>query len=170
MPTSKHSGSLPSSRPRRSASGTPGPGGSSPPVGPPSTPLTPPDKVPNPSPDQAKTFTGGKYTKVTTTDDNTVLYRVYGGGARQIAGFWSRTPPMSPDQAQRDLAILPEWGGKVEKQVAIRVPKGATFFEGTAAPQTATDGSGLKLPGGGNQVLFTTRDIDPSWIISSGPL
>lgn len=114
--------------------------------------------------DIAATFRSGSYTQVDVTAPTT-LYRVYGGDAGELGGFWTRNAPSGPLQAQLDLALNPSWGNTAENLVQIEVPPGATFFEGHAAPQTL-DGGG-ELLGGGNQVYFDSR-VDRSWISGHG--
>lgn len=129
--------------------------------------LTPRDQVPEPEPGQAQNFSNGEYTRVTTTDNNTVLYRVWGGDAGELGGYWTRTKPTSADQARSDLALLPNWGNTIEHVSMARLPEGITFFEGQAAPQPLNGPP--QLAGEGNQVLFTTRDIQPDWLTELDP-
>jgi hypothetical protein len=102
----------------------------------------------------ANTFRSGSYTEVVTSE-TTTLYRVYGGKAKEIAPYWTRTEPRGPLQSVIDSALDPDWGNNATKVVRIEVPKGVTVYEGAAAPQKG-------LVGGGNQV-FLPR-INNSWI------
>jgi hypothetical protein len=120
---------------------------------------------PGPLPDHlANTFRSASYTAVDVTEPTT-LYRVFSGN-KELGGFWTRTKPSGPMQAQFDLALNPDWGNTAENLVEISVPPGATFFEGHAAPQTLAGGG--ELPGGGNQVVFDGPVVDESWITGRG--
>ncbi|ABF62983.1 hypothetical protein TM1040_0250 [Ruegeria sp. TM1040] len=46
----------------------------------------------------ASTFRSSKYSTV-VVEEPTTLYRVYGGSARMIGGFWTRTKPQGPLQS-----------------------------------------------------------------------
>jgi hypothetical protein len=104
----------------------------------------------------ANTFRSATYADVITTEP-TVLYRVYGGTADELGGYWTRTPPTGPVQSIVDSALSPQWGNTAVNVAKIEVPAGTRFFEGAAAQQGG-------LVGGGNQVLFPKGStIDPSW-------
>ena len=92
---------------------------------------------------------------------DTLLYRVYGGEAGPIGGYWSRTAPSGPMQAQMDSALNPAWGNLATDVSTIRVPAGTTIYEGAAAAQPLTGGGSLL--GGGNQV-FIPR-VDSAWLV-----
>jgi filamentous hemagglutinin len=105
----------------------------------------------------ANTFRGGSYAEV-LTETPTILYRVYGGTAKELGGYWSRTPPAGPVQSIIDSALNPQWGNTAVNVVKIEVPVGTKFYEGAAAAQGG-------LVGGGSQVLFPKDvKIDSSWI------
>jgi filamentous hemagglutinin len=105
----------------------------------------------------ANTFRSGTYSEV-VTQKPTTLYRVYGGTAQELGGYWTATKPAGPVQSIIDSALKPEWGNTATKVVKIEVPIGTKYFEGVAAPQGG-------LVGGGNQVLFPKDfKIDTSWI------
>jgi hypothetical protein len=106
----------------------------------------------------ASSFRSGAYT-ATTLSESTTFYRVYGGGAKKIGSYWTRTKPAGPFQSQLDYALAPQWGNTANNMVTIRVPKGVTIYEGFAAPQSTGVGH---LYGGGNQV-FIPR-VNPTWI------
>jgi filamentous hemagglutinin len=116
------------------------------------------DALPN---DIASTFTDSAYSKVTTSGPTT-LYRVYGGSAKELGAYWSRTLPESSADAVRSLALDPAWGNTAGHWVSIEVPSGTTFYEGSAAAQG-------DLSGGGSQVFFTSR-VNPEWIRDTGSL
>lgn len=92
--------------------------------------------------------------------EDSVLYRAYGGNAAPLGRYWSRVSPLGPLQAQMDLALLPEWGNTATEVATIRVPAGTTIYEGVAAAQS----NGLTtLLGGANQVYIP--QVDPNWMI-----
>jgi len=105
----------------------------------------------------ADTFRSGTYSEV-VTEQPTTLYRVYGGTAQELGGYWTATKPAGPVQSIIDSALDPQWGNTATKVVKIEVPAGVKYFEGVAAPQRG-------LVGGGSQVLFPKDfKIDASWI------
>ncbi|WP_207222465.1 EndoU domain-containing protein [Herbihabitans rhizosphaerae] len=106
----------------------------------------------------ADTFRGGSYRGV-VSDKPTTLYRVFGGSAREIGGFWTREKPAGPTQSIVDSALDPKWGNNATNWVEIKVPPGTTFYEGAAAPQR-------RLVGGGNQVVVPR--VDPGWVTARG--
>lgn len=105
----------------------------------------------------ADTFRSGTYSEV-VTQQPTTLYRVYGGTAQELGGYWTATKPAGPVQSIIDSALKPEWGNAAINVVKIEVPIGTKYFEGVAASQGG-------LVGGGNQVLFPKDfKIETSWI------
>ena len=105
----------------------------------------------------ADTFRSGTYSEI-VTQHPTTLYRVYGGAAQELGGYWTTARPAGPVQSIIDSALNPKWGNIATKVVKIEVPAGTKYFEGVAAPQGG-------LVGGGNQVLFPKDfKIDASWI------
>jgi hypothetical protein len=103
----------------------------------------------------AKTFRSSTYSKVVTQQETT-LYRVYGGKAGEIGGYWTRTKPQGPLQAVIDSALDQNWGNTATEMSTIIVPKGTTIYEGAAAAQRG-------LVGGGNQIFI--ESVDPSWLV-----
>lgn len=103
----------------------------------------------------ASTFRGASYTELTTTE-TTTLYRVWGGSAKEIGPYWTRTPPAGPVQSTIDSALNPAWGNTATNVTKIEVPAGVKIYEGAAAPQGG-------LVGGGNHVFIPK--VDASWII-----
>jgi hypothetical protein len=75
----------------------------------------------------AGTFRSGTYDEVLLSQD-TLLYRVYGGEAGPIGGYWSRTAPSGPMQGQMDSALNPAWGNLATDVSTIRVPAGTTIY------------------------------------------
>jgi hypothetical protein len=108
----------------------------------------------------AATFRSASYDEVVLSQD-TLLYRVYGGQAGPIGGYWSRTPPSGPMQAQIDLALNPQWGNLATDVATIRVPAGTTIYEGAAAAQFLPGGG--TLLGGGNQVFIP--NVNSGWLV-----
>ncbi|GFM38036.1 hypothetical protein [Desulfovibrio psychrotolerans] len=102
----------------------------------------------------ASTFRGASYTELTTTE-TTTLYRVWGGSAKEIGPYWTRTPPAGPVQSTIDSALNPAWGNTATNVTKIEVPAGVKIYEGAAAPQGG-------LVGGGNQVFIP--EVDTSWV------
>ncbi|EJN00284.1 hypothetical protein PMI40_03618 [Herbaspirillum sp. YR522] len=117
-------------------------------------PLSNPGPLP---PSIASTFRSGTYAETVTTEP-TALYRVYGGAADQLGGYWTTTAPSGPVQSIIDSALNPAWGNLATLVVKIEVPAGVRLYQGQAAAQGG-------LVGGGNQVLFPRNvTIDPAWI------
>jgi hypothetical protein len=117
----------------------------------------------------AETFRSSSYFEVVSKEP-VKMYRVYGGGAGELAPYWSRTKPTGPLQAQLDAAILPDFRNTAAKWVEIEVPAGTKFFDGAASPQYLhAHGSNIpvgQLLGGGNQVYIPR--VDRGWITGGG--
>jgi hypothetical protein len=92
------------------------------------------------------------------------LYRVYNESAKELGPYWTSTLPASSAEAVRSLALDPVWGNTADNWVAIEVPSGISYFEGTAAEQPFQPGSG-----GGSQIFFKSS-VDPSWVTGGGSL
>ncbi len=113
----------------------------------------------NPGPlneEVANSFNGATYTERVLTED-TVMYRVSGGNAKEVGSYMSTTPQGGGLQSQLDLALNPAWGNTAENVTRVVVPQGTTIYEGIAAPQNIYDSLGNvigTLPGGGNQVYI----------------
>lgn len=105
-------------------------------------------------------FRSGSYTEV-VLQEQTTLYRVYGGSAAEIGPYWTRTAPSGPLQSQLDSALNPAWGNTATEVATIRVPAGNTIFEGVAAGQPIRGGG--SIIGGGNQVYIPR--VDPAWLV-----
>ena len=117
----------------------------------------------NPGPlseEVANSFNGGTYTEKVLTED-TVMYRVSGGNAKEVGSYLSMTPQGGGLQSQLDLALNPAWGNTTENATKVLVPKGTTIYEGIAASQNIYDGLGNvigTLHGGENQVYIPTAE------------
>ncbi|KIT17878.1 putative deoxyribonuclease RhsC [Jannaschia aquimarina] len=111
----------------------------------------------------ASTFRSASYSAVTTSGPTT-LYRVYGGKAGQIGGFWTRTRPSGPLQSQLDSALVAAWGNTGSKVAIATVPRGTVIYEGAAASQALKIGNAKigELIGGGSQVYILR--VNPKWI------
>ena len=117
------------------------------------SPINPCDEI---SREVAESFSGETFTKRVLTED-TVMYRVSGGNAKEVGAYMSMTPQGGRLQSQLDLALNPAWGNTTENVTKVVVPKGTTIYEGIAAPQNIYDSLGNvigTLPGGGNQVYI----------------
>lgn len=105
----------------------------------------------------ANTFRSATYSQKVLEED-IILYRAYGGKARELGQYWTRTKPEGPLQTVIDSALDQNWGNTATQVAQIRVPKGTAIYEGFAASQGG-------LIGGGNQVYIYLERIDPSWLI-----
>lgn len=118
-----------------------------------------------------KSFRSGTYVESVLTQDITI-YRVYGGGSKELGSFWTYVPPAGPLQSKIDSALL--YGNSAEHIVAVKVPAGTTIYEGVAASQKVPwppgpgPGAGAYKPfdmflGGGSQIYIP--QVDASWIV-----
>jgi len=88
-----------------------------------------------------------------------IVYRLYGGKARQLGRWFMLQRPQGRIQATIDYGIRPEWGNTLERLVALRLPRGTRVFVGPAAPQGG-------LVGGGLQVFVPDEiQIRPEWVL-----
>jgi len=110
------------------------------------------------------TFTDSEYRTVVTNED-IILYRVYGGKAKDTGAFVTTAPAGNRIQAKIDSALLPEWGGSKEFEAKILVPKGTVLNIGKIAPQTIKS-TGTVLKGGDDQILLP-QNWPKDWIIGS---
>jgi len=112
---------------------------------------------PGPLPEAiAKTFRGASYSE-SFAENPLTLYRSYGGNAKELGSYWTRTQPTGPLQSTIDSALDPSWGNTAEKVSSITIPKGTTFYEGAVAPQG-------NLIGGGNQIYIPKESLNPDWL------
>ena len=98
----------------------------------------------NPGPlseDVAKTFAGGRYSKVVVGDKGfgaDALYHVYGGRSPPVGKdgtFYSPIPQRGGIQSQIDLALRPEWGNTAQNVICVYLKPGTVMYVGTAASQ-----------------------------------
>ena len=108
----------------------------------------------------ASTFRSGAYTQEVVQQETT-LYRVYGGKAGSIGSYWTDVPPNGPLQSVEDSALNPAWGNSAQYVSTIQVPAGTTIYRGFAAPQPLTGGG--SLIGGGSQVYIPK--VNPDWLV-----
>ncbi len=108
----------------------------------------------------AKTFRGSSYTQQVLQQD-TNLYRVWGGEARPIASYWTDIAPAGPLQSTTDSALLPTWNNTAQNISIIRVPAGTTIYRGFSSSQQIPS-SGTIL-GGGSQIYIP--NVNPSWLL-----
>ncbi|MFT0745618.1 hypothetical protein NW855_16540 [Synechococcus sp. RC10B2] len=88
-----------------------------------------------------------------------IVYRLYGGKARQLGRWFMLQRPQGRLQATIDYAIRPEWGNTLERLVALCLPRGTRVFVEPAAPQGG-------LVGGGLQVFVPDEiQIRPEWVL-----
>jgi hypothetical protein len=109
----------------------------------------------------SESFLDSHYTTV-TTDEDIILYRVYGGNASDRGAFTSTAPADNRIQVKIDAALLPEWKNTREMEAVILVPKGTTLNIGKVAPQTIAS-TGTTLEGGADQILMP-QDWPEEWI------
>ncbi|MCG3464211.1 hypothetical protein L7G72_20930 [Xenorhabdus bovienii] len=80
--------------------------------------------------------------------------------------YVTRKKYTSEAELREDLAILKEWGVKIEYVTTFKPQKGTWITEGTAAPQVSK--SGLeKLKGEGYQGLINIKGLPNSSIIKT---
>lgn len=75
----------------------------------------------------ANTFSGATYTKRVLTED-TVMYRVSGGNAREVGSYMSMTPQNGGLQSQLDLALNPAWGNTTENVIGTLLGGGNQVY------------------------------------------
>jgi len=114
----------------------------------------------------ADSFEDGHYRTVVTNEE-TILYRAHGGGAKATGGFATTSPAQNRIQAKQDLALLPEWKNTRTNEAVIRIPKGTVLNIGKVAPQTTR--SGTILNGGSDQILLPQKWPE-EWIIDDYPI
>ncbi|EFS55578.1 hypothetical protein HMPREF9569_00667, partial [Cutibacterium acnes HL078PA1] len=94
-------------------------------------------------------------------------YRSWSDPDYEVGGYVSRTRPAGPLQTQLDLALAPQWGNKANHISEYEIPQFAPFYEGAAGvqPVKAIEDSDTlgQLPGGGNQILITDKQVLDRW-------
>ncbi len=98
-----------------------------------------------------ESFEGGNYKTVMTQED-IIVYRVFGGKASSTGAFVTTVPACNLINAKIDAALLPEWKNFKEFETIIKIPKGTILNIGKVAPQTTI--SGTILEGGADQYLM----------------
>jgi len=108
------------------------------------------------SPEVINSFRGGSFAE-TTLRKPLVVYRLYGGKAKQLGAWFMLNRPSGRLLATIDYAIRPEWGNTLERLVAVQLSRGTKIFVGPAAPQRG-------LVGGGVQA-FVLQPVRPEWVL-----
>ena len=98
-----------------------------------------------------ESFEEGNYKTVMTQED-IIVYRVFGGKASSTGAFVTTVPACNLINAKIDAALLPEWKNFKEFETIIKIPKGTILNIGKVAPQTTI--SGTILEGGADQYLM----------------
>ncbi|MBL7810895.1 MAG: fibronectin type III domain-containing protein [Bacteroidetes bacterium] len=109
--------------------------------------------------DNAKTFLDGFYRTV-LTNEQLVLYRVFGGDAR-LGGSFATTVSGA---TREELALLDEWNNTMRFEVKIVIPIKTKLNIGKVGKQTSKDGKQI-LNGGADQVILPFK-WDNSWMKS----
>ena len=91
----------------------------------------------------ANSFRSATYSQKVLGEDK-ILYRAYGGKAKEIGQYWTRTKPEGPLQTVIDSALDQNWGNSAIEVAKIRIPKGTTIYEGFAEKQGASSGAVIK--------------------------
>lgn len=130
----------------------------------------------------AHTFRGEQYMSYITKESMYFIQVTSKKNSNKIGKFWSTVVAKGPGQTQLDLALLPEWGNKVDHWRIVEVPKGTKVFEGQVAAQKFSDefgpgGSELanKLgkifgprnvlwTGGAPQIIIDVKKVPKGWI------
>ena len=94
-------------------------------------------------------------------------YRSWSNPDYEVGSYVSRTRPAGPLQTQLDLALAPQWRNTAENVTKLEIPRFAPFYEGAAGvqPVKAIEDSDTlgQLPGGGNQILITDKQVLDRW-------
>ncbi|CAI8025188.1 hypothetical protein GBAR_LOCUS14571 [Geodia barretti] len=80
-------------------------------------------------------FRSGTYMMTTPKEDSLVLYRLYGGTAKEVGHYWTVEPRDGNVGFQLDYAMVPSWGSTLAKDTTLEVPSGIMLFEGYVASQ-----------------------------------
>lgn len=102
--------------------------------------------------DIVQTFADGEYRTVVTNED-IVVYRVFGGNADAGGSFTTTTQAVNRIQAKVDNALLPEWKNTRMYEAKIVVPKGTTLNIGKVGEQIIKE-TGTVLTGSNDQILL----------------
>ena len=109
-------------------------------------------------------FRGASYHLTTPASNDLVLYRWYGGEAREDGQYWSAEKREGNLSYALDNAILPQWQNAQNKLATLYVPPGIYLFEGYAAPQHPHAEYGRRdygYLGGGWQIFIPQRVVTP---------
>jgi len=110
-------------------------------------------------------FTDGVITHRQVSGDE-IFYKYHGKTNRLGRDFNYVTKKKYTSEAElrKDLAILNEWGVKIDRVTTFKPKKGTWVTEGTAAPQISTNKLEF-LEGGGYQGLINIKELAKSTII-----
>ncbi|MCW0319132.1 hypothetical protein NB724_004283 [Pantoea ananatis] len=110
-------------------------------------------------------FTDGIISNRQVSGDE-IFYKYHGKTNRLGRDFNYVTKKKYTSEAElrKDLAILKEWGVKIDKVTTFKPQKGTWITEGTAAPQISTNRLEV-LEGGGYQGLISIKELAKSTII-----
>ncbi|XP_052778674.1 uncharacterized protein LOC128216127 [Mya arenaria] len=114
---------------------------------------------------QINNFEGGKY-YLTTPKEPIVVYRLYGGNAREGGQYWTVEPRDGNLGYRMDAAVMPQWNS-LEHATKMIIPPGVLLFEGQVARQVTRERS---LHGGGWQVFIPGNIINNLAEIQPGKL
>lgn len=103
-------------------------------------------------PVQGNTFYYSQYVTGSTRTKLT-FYRVFGNKARLGGSYVSSNPIKNKEHAQKENALLSEWGNSIEWEAKIEVPAGTIVSIGVVGPQAGTNPPQF-LPGGADQILL----------------
>lgn len=109
-------------------------------------------------------FRGASYHLTTPTSNDLVLYRWYGGAAKEDGQYWSAEKREGNLSYAMDNAILPQWNTAQDKLATLYVPPGIYLFEGYAAPQHPHAKYGRRdygYLGGGWQIFIPKSVVTP---------
>jgi hypothetical protein len=118
---------------------------------------------------KSKTFLNGNYRNRQASGEE-VFYRYHGVDNRtgNEYTFVTNTKFSSARELRDNMAILKEWGIKMDYVTTFHPPKGVWISEGVSAPQKGKNGE--SLPGGGYQALIETDNLHPFTVIATDRL
>lgn len=121
-------------------------------------------------PYHARNFTGGKYVNRQVSGDE-VFYKYHGVHNRtgKTHNYLTKKKYTSEADLRNDLAILDEWGIKIDRVTEFRPAKGTWISEGTAARQVG-EITGEIRPGGGWQGVIDVGNLPKSSVIRTDRL
>jgi hypothetical protein len=113
----------------------------------------------------AKNFTNGKYVnRQVSGDEITFKYHGVSNRSGKTHNYLSNKRYTSEAGLRDDLAILDEWGIKIDRVTTFKPAKGTWISEGTAAPQVGSVTGEVRV-GGGYQGLIDVPNLPKSSVI-----